>query len=125
MTVIEEKVACKVCGRSVTPERIEMDLKTCSRRCQIRYRRWKDPIRLRKGQLLAAAGGPEKVFWNDKALQAKLGTDRAGASRRLEALARNKGWEISWWHDGHVSCVAPVSPERRVKYLKTPEVRPR
>ena len=124
MTVLEEKVACRVCGKSVPAERIELDLKTCSSGCQRRLKQWKNPISRRAAQLLVAAGGPERVLWNDRALQERLDTDKAGASARLEELARAKGLEIAWSRSGYVHFVAKVSPERKARFLLTPEVRP-
>lgn len=124
MTTIEETVACGVCREPVAHERVEQGLKTCGSRCQGRFKNWKDPLHRREGQLLMAAGGPTKVLWNDAALQERLGTDRAGASQRLEALARAKGLELAWGKEGLIRFAARVTPERRARFLLQREVRP-
>jgi hypothetical protein len=123
--MVESKLACEVCGKPVSPERQTDGLKTCAPRCQRRYKAWRDPVLRRAGQLLIAAGGPRKVLWNDHALCARLGiVNKAEASVRLEALARQWGLEIAWTKTGIVRFVAKVTPERKARFLLTPEVKP-
>ncbi len=123
MTTTPTKVCrCKICGQRLSPERELEELKTCSRRCTQRWKRWRDPYETRLAQLLAAAG-EDRVVWNNETLRSRLGLDRQATGERLLQLARARQWEVAWDRRGFLKAIAPVSLERR-KYLVQREVIP-